>query len=275
MSNPVHVHLSRRIQAFEFNDLERAPRALRDTIVEALGRTLEWGQMMRGLIPHVARFYSESKVEQVLDLGAGAGRPALILSEALKQEGIRPPKIWLTDLYPQPQLWARIKAESGGFIDLIEQPVDATSIPEPLGHRRARQLINVLHHLPEPLVREVLGDAIAARSPLFIAEAFRREPLQFLNFAPAGLPALWLNPLLTDRDRLQKAFLTWLTPIALAASLWDGFISTMRIHEPEELLALARTCPGYEAYSWHHGSYGYPPRGTGFYLYGVPRSRAR
>ncbi len=261
----------KRIQAFEFNDLSFVPKAMRDSIIEALGRTLDWGRMLEGLVPELARFYSEARVKEVLDLGAGAGTPAVILARALRKEAITPPKFILTDLYPRVQTWKALKSRYPEDIDFVETPVDATAIDPELSQLKARQIINVLHHFPEPVALGLLQDSIEARSPIFIAEAFRREPLQFLNFAPMGIPSLLLNPLLSPTQRLQKALLTWGSPVLLMASIWDGLVSTLRIYEPEDLMRMIRTCPGHEAYSWRTGSYTYLPKGEGFYLYGVPR----
>lgn len=265
------LHRSRRLQAFEFNDLDIVPRAMRDSIIEALGRTLDWGQMLDGLVPHLARFYSQARVKEVLDLGAGAGLPALTLTRALRHEAIAPPKVLLTDLYPRIEAWEKIKRSNPQDIDFINYPVDATAITPELSQGKARQIINVLHHLPEPVAQGLLRDSIAAHSPIFIAESFKRKPLQFLNFAPVGIPSLMLNPLLSPTQRLQKALLTWCTPVMLMASVWDGVVSTLRIYEPEDLMRMIRTCPGHDSYSWHTNTYAYPPLGEGFYLYGVPR----
>jgi hypothetical protein len=104
-------------------------------------------------------------------------------------------------------------------IDFIADPVDATRIPADLGAGRARMIVNVLHHLPPSLAAAVLADAVRGGRGLFVAEGFGRNPLQFANFAPAGLPALLANPWLSPRDRALKAAITWLTPIGLGLSV--------------------------------------------------------
>ena len=62
-----------RIHAFEINDHPAAPEALKETIIEALSRTLDWGKMLDGLVPELERFWTEAGVTELLDLGAGAG----------------------------------------------------------------------------------------------------------------------------------------------------------------------------------------------------------
>ncbi|HEY1585502.1 MAG TPA: class I SAM-dependent methyltransferase, partial [Polyangia bacterium] len=64
-----------RLHLFEFNDSTWAPRALRDTIVESLSRTLAWGHLLRGLIAPFEEFIARAGVDEVLDVCAGAAGP--------------------------------------------------------------------------------------------------------------------------------------------------------------------------------------------------------
>jgi hypothetical protein len=257
-----------RLQLFELNDSAWVPRPLRDTIVEALSRALDWGGMMRGLVGPFAAFLDETGADEVLELGSGAGGPARVLCNELQAQGRRVPRILLTDLHPQPEAWRRARERTGGALDFIDAPVDATAIPAELSRGRVRSIINVFHHFPPSLARAVLSDAVASSRGVFLAEAFERQPLQFANFAPAGLAALAANPVLSNRDRLAKALLTWATPTAVAASIWDGLVSTMRVYSEDELRAMVAPLDG--GWRWTYGNYEYPPFGRGYYFTGVP-----
>ncbi len=200
-----------RLQLFEFNDLAGAHPAVRDTIVESLSRTLDWGRMLDGLVDPFARFLEASGTSELLDLGAGAGGPARILAEALARSGRTVPRFVLTDLYPRVEAWSAARDAHPEAIDFHAAPVDATNVPDDLAAGRARTIINVFHHFPPELATAVLRDAVRGGRGVFVAEGFGRNPLQFANFALAGLPALLANPLLSERHRLEKAVLTWLT----------------------------------------------------------------
>jgi hypothetical protein len=186
--------------------------------------------------------------------------------------GRRAPRFLLTDLHPRVETWREIAAESDGAIDYVAEPVDATNIPRAIGQRRARSIINVLHHFPPALAAAVLEDAVRGGRGVFVAEGFERDPLQFANFAKAGLPALLANPVLSPRDRLFKAALTWLTPAAFAIAIWDGLVSTMRVYTESELRAMV--APFGAGWDWEYGTWSYPPRGTGYFFRGVPRTTA-
>lgn len=258
-----------RLQLFEFNDLPWVPAAIRDTIVESLSRTLDWGHMLEGLVAPFEDFLAQSGAREVLDIGAGGGGPASILAREISRAHRTPPRFVLTDLHARPEAWARLRDAQPGAIDFEPGSVDATQIPPALAEGRARTIINVLHHFPPELASAILADAVRGSRGVFIAEGFERNPLMFANFAAAGLPALVVNPVLSPRDRLAKAALTWFTPAALAISLWDGLVSTMRVYTEEELRAMV--APFGSDWRWEYGTFPYPPLGTGYYFYGVPR----
>ena len=258
-----------RLQLFEFNDLPQVPAAVRDTVVESLSRTLAWGQMLDGLVDPFESFLAEADVREVLEIGSGGGGPATLLARAIARRGRTPPRFVLSDLHPREELWTRARDEQPDAIDFVASPVDATCIPRSIAEGRARSIINVLHHFPRELATAVLEDAVRGGRGVFVSEAFERNPLMFLNFLPAGLAALALNPILSPNDRLAKAALTWLSPAALAISVWDGCVSTMRVWSEADLRAMV--APFGAEWRWRYGTYRYPPLGKGYYFYGVPR----
>lgn len=258
-----------RMQLFEFNDLPWVPASVRDTVVESLSRTLRWGKMLDGLVEPFESFLDAAGTREVLEIGSGGGGPAVILAEAIARRGRDAPRFVLTDLHPRPEAWAALAAALPSAISFEPASVDATRIPEPLARGRARSIINVLHHFPPSLAAAILEDAVRGGRGVFVAEGFERNPLQFANFAPAGLASLAVNPWLSPRDRLAKAALTYLTPLALGVSVWDGLVSTMRVYSEDELRAMVAPFGG--GWDWHYGTYRYPPLGTGYYFYGLPR----
>lgn len=257
-----------RVHLFEFNDQEWAPVALRDTIVESLTRTLLWGHILDGLLDPLLAFLDEAGTRHVLDLGSGAGGPAHALATAAAKRGSSL-DLLLTDLFPRPATWQKLKVAHPGLVDFVAEPVDATRIPEALSRGRARVIVNTFHHLPEDLARAVIADAKKSRAPFFMAEGFERNPLRFAAFAPAGLPALLVSPLFAHDRRLARAALVWASPLALLASIWDGLVSTMRVYTEEELREMAGDDPSYR---WTYGTYDFAPWGRGYYFCGVPVS---
>lgn len=264
----------KRRQLFELNDLASVPAPVRDTVVESLSRALAWGRVLDGLVPVFDDFLTRAGTREVLDLGSGAGGPASILVRAFRAERRPAPHFLLTDLHPRAARWRELIAEDRleGDVDFVPEPVDATAVPDDLARGRVRTVINVLHHFPPELARRALLDAARNGAGVFVAEAFDRDPRGFLPMTVAGLPALLANPLLSRRDRLAKAALTWLSPAALAISAWDGVVSTLRIHTEADLRAMV--APLGDSWDWTFGRYAYPFGGRGTYFFGLPRRAA-
>jgi hypothetical protein len=250
-----------RVHAFEWNDREWAPEALRDLIVESLGRTLRWGRVLDGVAEPLAALLRASGATEILDLGSGSGEPAAILAGALRRRGIEPPRIVLTDRFPRSDAWRELQRAEPA-IDFVAEPVDATLVPVELSRGRMRTIVNVLHHFPPALADGIVADAVRAGAPTLVVEGFERNPLGFASFAPVGVVALAAGPLLARRQRLAKAVLAWGTPLALAASVWDGLVSTLRVYTEDELRGMVRRAGGDDR-RWSFDRYRFPFGGVG------------
>jgi hypothetical protein len=261
-----------RLHLFEFNDSPWAPRPLRDTIIESLSRTLSWGRLLAGLVAPFEEFVTRARVGEVLDVCAGAGGPARILAGEIRRAGRTPPRFLLTDLQPQLETWQAARDAMPRDLDYVASPVDATAIPPEIGRGRARVIINSFHHFSPRLARDILRDAVEGSAGIFIAEPFDRNPLRFGTFMPVGAMALMANPVLSPRDRIGKALLTWATPAVVAASLWDGVVSTLRVYSRAELEEMV--APLGDRFVWTFGHHAFSPGGRGYYFYGVPRAPA-
>jgi hypothetical protein len=260
-----------RWQLFEFNDAPWAPEVLKQSIIESLSRTIHWGRMLRGLVEPFTAFMAATGKDEILDLASGAGGPAAILVKAMQEQGRVPPRILLTDLQPQLDAWQKLKERFAGTIDYAPQPVDMTAIPAALSGERPRCIINALHHFPPDVARTLLRGAAEGSSGLFIAEGLTRNPLRATAVAMTGVPAVLLNPLLAEDHQLSKLLWTWPVPLALAAGIWDGAVSSMRSYTEAELLELVQ--PWGRGWHWTSGEFTYRPWGKGSYFWGVPAPR--
>ena len=236
-----------RLQLFEFNDAWWAPALLRETIVEALSRTLRWGRMLDGLVSPLARCLEAAGTSQVLDLCAGAGGPAAVLSEAMARRG-HDVHFLMSDLFPAISAWEALSA-GNPRLGFVPEPVDATAISPALGAGRVRVIINALHHFPPEVAGKVLRGICQDAPGVFIAEGLVRNPLSFAALAPVGIAALLAAPLLSEDRRVARALLS---PLSLAASAWDGTVSSMRIYLPEDLREMVADLDGW---TWTSGTF--------------------
>ena len=256
-----------RLQLFEFVDAEWAPAALRDSLVEALGGALERGHILDGLVDPFLTLLDRAGTREVLDLGSGSGAPARILAEAFRAAGHLPPHVLLSDLHPHVAAWEKAKAALPEAIDFIRTPVDATKLSRYQAEGRICSVVNVLHHLPPQAARAMLLEVSRVARGFFVAECFERNPMRFLPFVRPGLSSLVRTPLASGDQRAARALLTWASPVSMLASAWDGVVSSLRIHEIEDLRRMTSTIPGwlFGAGHFRHGAFG-----RGFYFWGLP-----
>jgi hypothetical protein len=256
-----------RLQLFEFNDQSWTPTVLRQSIVEALSRTLDWAHVLRPLVAPFREFLAKSQAETVIDVAAGAGGPAAIFLRELEAAGASVPRWVLTDFFPAVEAWRLVKARFPAAIDYVSETVDATDLPPEL--TGARVIINALHHFPPELAQRALLGACKGASGVFVAEGLVRNPLSFAAMAPMGFAALMAGPVLTSGSRLERAAWAWLTPIALLVSVWDGIVSTFRCYSEAELRAMV--APLGDEWEWTFGEFKFNALGRGTWFSGVPR----
>lgn len=254
-----------RLQLFEFNDAAWVPATLRETIVQSLSTALRWGRMLDGLVEPFGAFLKKTGTIEVLDLCAGAGGPAWVLSDAMERKG-RATHFLLSDLYPHLEEWEAMHDARPARIGYVKEPLDATDIPPQVGAGRARVIVNALHHFPPQLAKAVLHGACRDAPGVFVAEGLVRNPLSFAAMAPVGIPALYAQPLMARTNKVGRALVAWLTPLALAASAWDGTVSSFRCYTEDELREMVRDIEGF---TWEFGEYTHSRFGRGSWFAGV------
>lgn len=256
-----------RIQAFEFNDNPRVPRFIRESIVEILGMGLRIGRLLEPSAPAFMEFCERAGVEEVLDLCCGTGEPAAILVEALYRAGFDPPVFYLSDLFPNPSAMARAASRYPDKLVVIEEPVDATDVPEGLD-RAGRSIVNAFHHFGPELASRILADCVAKKRPVFVAEGFHRKPGGFFPLLVPLILSHYLNPFVAPRDRGLKLFFTYVVPAISILGGWDAVVSFLRTRNPEELFEMVR--PFSAGYAWEGREVPFPGGGRNTVFYGLP-----
>jgi SAM-dependent methyltransferase len=254
----------KRRQLIEFHDEPWYPEPLRELQREVLDRANRTTGFNEAMATPLAEVLRDTGARQVLDLCSGAGGPVALVVASLAARGVEPPRVLLSDLFPDVEAWARLRAEHTGWLDFVEYPVDATRIPDDVGGELLT-VVNALHHFPPIAVRAVLAEAARRRASIFVAEGFPRSVLRATAYLPSLLAAVPAALHRTRGRRLAKLVLG-LTVMPVTGG-WDWLASALRIHEPEELIELAReVAPGYR---WRHGAVPFPPWGRAVYLAGL------
>ena len=243
------------------------PDVLREGLVEVLSLANKSSGFCDALAPVFARLIDDMNANTVLDLCSGAGGPIEGLLQTLTAQGHELPQVLLSDLYPKVEVWKRIEKKWGGKLSFVEHPVDATTIDDEL-RAEVVTVINALHHFPLELVRAMFAEVVRRNSAIFVGEAFGRSLYRGTAYwGPLVLGAA-RNPFVCERNRLLKAALFGPFPLMAPIGLWDWFASVVRIHEPDELVALGQEVGPH--YSWEKGAVPFGSWGQATYVCGVP-----
>ncbi|WP_233261495.1 hypothetical protein [Vitiosangium sp. GDMCC 1.1324] len=256
-----------RLHLFELIDQDWYPRALRDLGTDYLETVSNRMGIFDGAVDVLARALRASEREELLDLGSGGGGPLPRLRKLLESKHGLKPHVVLTDLFPNARAAERARAQGA---DYLERPVDALRVPEDL--RGTRTSFNALHHFRPEQVRAMLADAQARGVPFVGFEVVERTPKGILATLAVPLLVLLFTPLIRPLSPLRLLF-TYVIPVAPLTITWDGLVSALRAHRPEELRALTASL-AHEGYTWEVGQLPQPAKGTLTYVLGLPTARA-
>ncbi|KAK6359208.1 hypothetical protein TWF696_000372 [Orbilia brochopaga] len=272
--------LGPRIDLFEINDLTWFPPYLRERIQVCL--TFCWsisfpnlrsGPSASSALAGVLRKELGPSLPSYtfIDFCAGAGGPTPIverhLNGQLKQEGLQPVKFVLTDLWPNPEAWRRIQAESPA-VSWVAQPVDAGKAPKKevllgdegggdgdgvaagRGKKVFRMFNLAFHHFDDEGAKRILRDAITGSDAIGVFEIQSRSFSGFLQVAAIGPILTFLTPFHRPFWTLGHLFFTYIIPILPFVMVFDGYMSALRTRTPQEILALVETIPAQDRAGW-------------------------
>ena len=256
----------RRLQLIELEDQPWCPAVIRDGGTDWLAFMFSVSRAFTAAIPTLRSAMSAAGTNVIVDLCSGGGGPWRALAPALAEHG--PVRVVLTDLYPNVQAFAAVRAASGNIVDFHPQPVDATRVPASL--RGVRTMFNAFHHFPVSQATAVLADAVAAGQPIAIFEGASSRALGLVAM-PMQIPMLLLLTPFVRPFRWSRLLFTYLVPLIPLLVLFDGTVSFLRLYTREELREVIAAVPGSDRFQWHIGTAKVPglPVRLG-YLLGVP-----
>ncbi|WP_164016601.1 hypothetical protein [Pyxidicoccus trucidator] len=252
-----------RLHLFEFIDQSWCPSALRDLATDYLHTVSTRMGVFDASAGVLARGLSASEGGELVDLGSGGRGPLPRLRRLLAEGHGVDAHLVLTDKYPNARAAERARAEG---VDYLERSVDALRVPADL--RGMRTLFNALHHFRPEDVRALFADAQARGVPIATFESVRRTPAGILSMLLVPLLVLLFTPLVRPLTPL-RLLLTYVVPVAPLIIFWDGLVSALRAHRPEELRALTASLAR-EGYTWEVGEATAPGRPAISYVLGRP-----
>lgn len=252
-----------RLHLFEFTDQMWFPGALRDLMTDYLHTISTRMGIFDAAAEVLARGLNATDSHELVDLGSGGRGPLPRLRQLLAEKHGIDARVVLTDKFPNAQAAERARAEG---VHYLERSVDALQVPADL--RGMRTLFNALHHFRPDEARAVLEDAQARGVPIAAFETVRRTPPAILTMLLVPLLVLLFTPMVRPLTPL-RLLLTYVVPVAPLIIFWDGLVSALRTHQPDELrrmtAALAR-----EGYTWEVGEARAPGKAAITYVLGRP-----
>ncbi len=263
----------RRVHLFELEDLPWVPRPIRDGGTDLLDLGFDRLGFYDGVAPHLISVLESTGATRVVDLCAGGGGGTLQMRKRVRAAG-NDAEFVLSDLHPNEAGIARVQALGDPRTRYGSEPVDAMTGGGELDG--VRTMSGALHHFPPDAVRVLIAGIVARRAPLAFFDiaaspAIRKAPLVLapvamgINMLLLFLGSLALVPFVRP-FRLSRLLLTYLLPAIPALTAWDGTVSALRAYTPDELLEIARSVPGADAYEWDAGA-----AKSALYLTGIPR----
>lgn len=254
-----------RIHLFEFGDQPWFPRLIRAYMQDHL--TLMGnlsGTAYRPFVEKLKQALERLRQDHILDLCSGGGGPASTITRLLRDQGLEA-RIRLSDLFPQLPAYRQREHESGGTLQGVDTPVDATNVPAEMPGFRL--VSNGFHHFRPEQARQVLADAVAKRQGIAVVEMVNRSAFSFIAVLIAAVMLLLATPFLKP-FRLSRLFFTYLVPLVPFFLIWDGFVSCLRVYAPDELRALVAQLNAL-GYEWDIGTTRAGP-GVAAHLIGIP-----
>jgi hypothetical protein len=234
-----------RPHLFEFEDQSWFPSSLRHAMTSYLAAAYKitpFPKLWAGRISNILR---EDCLNEIVDLGSGAGGPIALVTGELKRRGFDI-TVMLTDLYPDTQCPRR----TDPAIRYWPVPVDAAAVPPEF--TGIRTLFAAFHHFRPVQARRILQDALQARRSICVFEATSRSPLPIATTLLIPLLVLLLTPRVRPLSWQQFLF-TYLVPILPLLIFWDGLVSQLRTYSTAELTEMTSHLPAQD-YRWEIGT---------------------
>jgi hypothetical protein len=257
-----------RFELFEIHDQPWFPDFFRREVVDALQMILERTDAYRPIAGRLRQALSRSGTREVLDLFSGAGGPWPSLVRLFESGGTPHVEVFLTDKFPHISIGNNGETVCAKGIHFLDDPVDATVIPERL--QGFRTIFSSFHHLnPEQACRFLL-DSAAKGEGVGVFEVASRHGFTLLLILAMPLVD-WLFTPFRRPFRWSRIAWTYVIPVVPAVLLIDGLISCLRAYSLADLRAMT-ACVSNPDYEWQIGEESsalLPLRVT--YLVGFPK----
>ncbi|EAY27410.1 hypothetical protein M23134_06811 [Microscilla marina ATCC 23134] len=241
-----------RLHLFEIEDFPWYPAVIREGQTDFLRFMMQTFDVFRAVIPHLREAQQKSDRHHLVDFCSGGGGSMLLIRKHLKQDSKTPFRATLSDLYPNIKAFEYVQKASNGDIDFKTTPVDAANPPAdtPQGFWT---IFNGFHHFRPAQAQQILATAVERKTPIGIFEPIDKSLFQIIiNTIVLLVLMLVLTPFVRP-FKWSRLLFTYLVPVIPLCTIWDGFVSVLRLYTPKDLRQMVSAIPETEAYEWKIG----------------------
>lgn len=260
----------KRFHLFELEDQPWFPDAIRNGGTDFLGFVIRKFQLYKSIVPLLKEAMHKTGYVEVLDLCSGNGEAVELINEIINgKSGANKFRFTLSDKFPNIESYRNLQLRNGSRIAYIAESVD---VLKACAHREGfRTMFSAVHHFKPAQVKTILSGITYSGKPLAFFDGGNKSwlmillilivhPLLFFFCTPFIRPFRW-----------SRLFFTYLLPVIPLYTIWDGIVSILRLHTPEELGKLARVADPGQKYQWSHGKVRTKVGLSVSYLIGVPK----
>ena len=258
-----------RLHLFEIEDFPWYPRVIREGQTDFLRFLMQLFDVFRAVIPTLKEALQQSRQHHLIDFCSGGGGSMLLIRKHLKDNQVVPFRATLSDLYPNTHAFEFVKQQSNGEIDYQPNSVDVTNLPvdTPQGFWT---IFNGFHHFKPPQAQRILAKAVERRVPIGIFEPIDKSVFQILINTLVLFVLIFLFTPFVRPFKWSRLLFTYLIPLIPICTIWDGFVSVLRLYTPKDLQKMIAEIPDADQYEWKLGKARHM-FGVVIYLIGIPK----
>ncbi|MFT2010089.1 class I SAM-dependent methyltransferase [Pontibacter sp. 13R65] len=257
-----------RLHLFELEDQPWFPHIIRQGMLDFLRFMISKLGAYEAAVPLLRELLAKTDKLHFTDLCSGAGGGMEVIREELSKQISQPVQVTLSDLYPNLQAYQYLQERSGGLINFIPEPVNATAVPPTV--QGTRTIFSSFHHFRPAQAQAILQDAASNRVAIGVFEGASKSwwELAILWFVFPVI-ILLVTPFIRP-FKFSRLFFTYIIPLIPLGIIWDGTVSLLRIYTPRMLEQMVANVHA-PNYSWRAGKAGSKPGKYVIYLIGYPK----
>lgn len=232
---------------FEFEDQKWFPDFLRTYMTDYLQFIFSRFNMYKPVLPIIHQLLSRASTNTIIDTCSGSGGPLPILKKEYEHKYASPLLIRLTDKF----IPSEVDRNLPKGITYEKTPLDADNIPQNV--TGLRTMFSSMHHFRTQQLEKILFDAVTKVQPIAFFDSGNKSILMILSIIvlhPIGL--FLLTPFIKPFS-FKRLLFTYIIPLIIFFTIWDGVISIMNLHYEKDLISLINN-DKFSSYHWTIGT---------------------